>query len=109
MSIPLDSLYESRYTPEAGDTVYPDEWPSGGGKLVYADAFDQEYFGKDGQNVFRIKTYQKLIPTLPVKIEITGRTAQRKWGGYYIRCKITFCMDGEPDVITGGLFPLKWK
>jgi hypothetical protein len=87
------------YTPKPGMIVQPDLWPSGGWRLLPGDKFDLEYFGTD----LRIETGKDLIPSLPVKIIITGRKAHWEYNvGYRVRIKIEFCRDSEPSQFSGG-------
>ena len=71
--------------------VRPDGWKMGG--VVYRDPTMPEPFD------VRIETHQPVIASLAVKIETTGRVANRD--GMY-RCRVTFLGDGEPDTVCGG-------
>lgn len=48
------------------------------------------------------------IKELAVKVEITGRIPRRIMGGYYLRVRITFIGDCEPDTVVGGWTTYKW-
>jgi hypothetical protein len=48
------------------------------------------------------------IESLACNIEVTGRTVQRRdGGGLWVRVKITFPGDCEPDTVTGGWMLVK--
>ena len=49
------------------------------------------------------------IKEVAVNVEITGRTRIRRCGGWYVRVKVTFVGDCEPDVVTGGWVPAVWN
>lgn len=48
------------------------------------------------------------VKELGVNVEITGRTRQRRCGGWYVRCRITFVGDCEPDTVVKGWVPAVW-
>ena len=48
------------------------------------------------------------VKEVAVNVTITGRTRIRRCGGYYVRVKVTFKGDGEPDTHTGGWVPAVW-
>jgi len=78
----------------------PDLWPVGGHELITPSDFDVEYFGR---GTVRIKTGQSIIPTLAIKIWITGRRSHWTSGPCRkIRVKVEFLKDGEPSDFTGG-------
>ena len=45
------------------------------------------------------------IKELAVRVEITGRSRQRRHGGYYVRVKVIFVGDCEPDTVVKGWVP----
>ena len=51
---------------------------------------------------FRIESFNYVGTTRAVKVEITGRTRQWKSGEPWMRAKVTFVGDGEPDVELRG-------
>lgn len=80
--------------PQVGHFVYPDGWNGISGVLKP---------GLEGFCPFYITTNSNgPIKELACRIEITGRTWQRRGGISVVRCKITFVGDCEPDVICGG-------
>lgn len=81
--------------------IQPDSWGPGGWSLFEGDAFDKEYFGPD---TLRIETGQVIIPSLAVRVTVTGRKVTRydSKGKAGYRCKIEFIGDGEPSTYTGG-------
>jgi len=77
----------------------PDGWKSPAGSfIVDGDKFDKEYFG---EGTIRIRTGQKVIPTLAIKVRPTGRKLQWK-NGWRIRVQIEYLGDGEPSTFDGG-------
>ena len=60
-----DGLFSDRFYP-----LQPDEWPVGGHHIIPGDAFDVFYFG---EGTLRIATGHESIPTLAIKIHVTGR------------------------------------
>lgn len=78
-------------TPRAGLCVRPDGWQFGE-QLIEGDSF----------STLRLRTGQRVIESLAVEIAVTGRTLQRRYGMCWVRVRITFVGDGEPDVISGG-------
>lgn len=91
-------------TPRVGSFVEPDLWRMGE-PLVVSD-WDQA--------PFRIPTSMRaegaFLPTpsgfveVAVNVEVTGRTVRRRPNRYglWVRARITFIGDGEPDQVTGG-------
>ena len=79
--------------------VQPDEWQAGGWKIREADSFDSQYFGF---GTLRIDTGHETIPTLPIKIYVTGRTVQYTRQNPRIRIEVEFLRDGESSVWSGG-------
>ena len=89
----------TKITAKPNDEIQPDEWP-GYARLIEADDFDKQYFGAD---VLRVETNTTLIPTLAVKIEITGRHVSADyWRNPKIRCRIEFPQDDGTSVVTHG-------
>ena len=57
----------------------------------------------DSFSTFRIPTNSGgPIKSLAVEVEVTGRMPQKRLGSYYVRVKISFSGDGEPDVVCPG-------
>jgi hypothetical protein len=78
--------------PVVGLSVKPDEW-----------GYSSPLLPGDSFSTFRIGLHSGgPIESLAVEIEVTGRTVQRKTGGYFIRVKITFPGDCESDTVTRG-------
>ena len=69
----------------------PDGWKIGG--MVFVDDTMPEPF-----NV-RIETSNGVTPDVAVRIEVTGKVTDREG---FVRCRIVFLGDGEPDVPTKG-------
>ena len=53
---------------------------------------------------FRLPTpgLEPLIKSMPVNIEVTGSTLQRRAGSYWTRVRITWVNDCEPNTTSGG-------
>jgi hypothetical protein len=84
--------------PQVGLYVKPDGWAYGG-RLIEGDSFSE----------LRLTTNSGgPITDLAVRIEVTGRTLQRKQGVRSVRVRIVFIGDGEPDTITGGYMEVPW-
>lgn len=104
MSYTLKLSVLNKTSAQVGDQLYPDQWPSPG-NLIAPDSFDLQYFGGD---ILRVNTNQPVIPTLPVKVKITGRKAVYCWSftpgktTYKVRVKVEFVKDGEPSTFSGG-------
>ena len=64
------------------------------------DYCDSGYAGSE----FRIATRQDIIPSLPINIELTGRTLQLKpfCGFLMMRCRVEFPGDCAPSEYTRG-------
>lgn len=86
--------------------IQPDSWGPGGWSLFDGDAFDKSYFGPD---TLRIETGQEIIPSLAVRVTVTGHKVIRydNNGRAGYRCKIEFIGDGDPSTYTGGVVYLK--
>lgn len=84
-------------TPKLGSVIQPDEWRLSG-RLIVGDDFSR----------FRLTTNNGIVTSLPVRVEVTGRTIQYKNGERTVRVRITFLHDGEPDVTTGGFMYVPW-
>ena len=93
------------FKPEVGDFVRPEFWDFGD-NLIEGDSFsDSSYSGSD----FRLlRSYDSIIPSVPVNITITGKTPMRKSGQYWMRCKIEFVQDGEESTFSKGLILYKF-
>ena len=80
-------------TPQVGRYIKPDGWRFG--ELLQKG---------DNFSTFRLPTGSKFgVTSLAVEIETTGRTLQRREGeGGWVRVKITFVGDGEPDTVVRG-------
>jgi len=73
--------------------VEPDGWSPHGERLIKGDSF----------STFRIPTNSGWpVASLAIEVEVTGRTPIRRKSAYYVRVKITFPGDGEPDTVCGG-------
>ena len=85
---------------DVGTYVEPEGWGIGNLLKKGLDGFCQYYLPVNSGGP---------IKELAVNIEITGRTRQRRCGSYYVRVKITFVGDGEPDTITHGWVHSVWN
>lgn len=85
-------------TVRPGIWVKPDWWPTDG-RLFPLDVYEEDYF----PGAMRISTGLSLIPSLPVRVTITGRTAIFNGTTYKVRAKIEFLLDGEPSETTGAV------
>jgi hypothetical protein len=84
-------IYGVGYSPKVGTFVLPGSW-SFGEKLTASD-WDKAKFRlgrRDG------------VQSVAVNVVLTGGTLQRRSGNLWIRAKITFVGDGEPDQVVGG-------
>ena len=81
---------------KAGSRIESDH--GGSGPLEAGDAADLEILGIE----FRLpsRTYDNIA--YPVKVTITGRTVQWKYGSPRVRVRIEYVNDGEPNTVGGG-------
>lgn len=88
-------IYGREVKPQVGSFVIPDGKLVGECLLPGDETVDAGYRGSQ----FRWPTNDKLIPSVGVDIEITGRTLRRRayQNGYFVRCRIIFVGDCEPD------------
>jgi len=90
-----------------GMSIYPDSWNGDFSWLQDADAWDKYYFGD------RI-THRLPSPNYPdiksaVRIEVTGRTLQQKFGDNVVRGKVTWLTDdGENEQSSPCWIMLRW-
>lgn len=80
---------------QVGTYVWPDNWAMGNCLRK----------GLEGFCPFYLPTNNPIITQLACNVEITGRRPQRRCGDYYLRVRITFIGDGEPDTVCGGWIP----
>ena len=88
-------------TPRVGLQVIPDCW-------AYAEPLiDCDWDRAD----FRIWNGRALYPALAANVEVTGRTIRWTTGLIrpFVRVRITFVGDGEPNQMTGGRMYLDGK
>ena len=79
---------------EAGAYVVPDGWRGFGGLLREAG---------DGFSTYRLPVNSLgPIESLAAEVQITGRTVQYRGGNCWVRVRITFVGDGEPNTVTHG-------
>ena len=90
-------------TPAVGSYVILDAKLIGERRLPGDEPVDSGYAGC----MFRWPVNAKPIDTVAVNVEVTGRTLQRKWGGYYVRVRITWVGDCEPDTHGSGWMEVK--
>jgi len=91
-------IYGREQQAKVGSYVIPDGWNVGDVLLKGDEPVDASYQGSQ----FRVLTRQPVIPSLPVNVELTGRTLQRRGGLLMIRCQIEFVKDGEPSEFVSG-------
>ena len=89
----------TEFKAKPGMTIYPDLWPPSGTEIIDSDEYEKWYFGYE---MLRLKTYQEFIPSVAVKITITGRVIKYTSCDKRLRCRIEFLKDGEPSDFTGG-------
>jgi hypothetical protein len=80
---------------QVGSHIQPDGWKIG--NVLEA--------GLPGFCPFYLKTNNPIITRLACNVELVGRVLRRRLGDYYMRVRITFIGDGEPDVVCGGWIP----
>jgi len=83
---------------KAGTRVYVDSWHGcKWSHLVEPSDYDKEYFGD--RISFRLPSGTLLNISYAVRVEVTGRTRQWKFGESMVRGKITWLKDetGEPE------------
>ncbi len=95
----IHSAFNKDYAPTVGAYVMTDNWRPFG-CLLQGDNFSS----------FRIEiTPGGPIKDIAIEVEITGRLAQYFEGGWWIRCKITYPGDGEPDSVCRGWLFLDYR
>jgi len=89
----VTEIYGTDVNPQVGRYIKPDGWRFG--ELLAAG---------DDFSTFRLPTGHTVgITSLAVEIEVTGRTLQRREGeSGWVRVKIIYVGDGEPDQYSGG-------
>lgn len=89
----MSDFYGNDVSVYAGRHVCPDRWQLG--NKIRVD--------ETGFATWRIDTFNGgPIASLACEVVVTGRTLQRRMGSYYVRVRITFVGDGEPDTVTSG-------
>lgn len=79
--------------PAVGAYLRPDNWSIGACLTI-----DQSDFAP-----FRLPSARYADVAYPIRhVEVTGRTLVRRAAALYVRVRITFAGDGEPDTRTGG-------
>ena len=103
-TIPWQYKYKNEPAAIPGMTaIQGDEWPSASA-IIPGDSFDQKLFDTD---LRYDRSYCTVIPSLPVKIQVTGRVLHSVgFGGHYkIRCLInTWDSNEERVTFRGWLF-----
>jgi hypothetical protein len=84
---------------KVGTYVRPDGWGLGNCLTAGLEGFCDFYLPTNSGGP---------IKEVAVNVEVTGRTMQRREGSYWVRVKITFVGDGEPDVVVRGWTPYQW-
>ena len=97
-TVTQDGFYDITVTPSIGGLIRHDDRDYS--RLLEGDDFvDSGYGGSQ----FRVPTGFSHCPSVPLNITITGRTIQReRWGGAWVRIKIEWVNDCEPNTFTGG-------
>jgi hypothetical protein len=86
-------------TLQVGSYIEPDHWRIGNLLRPGLEGFCQYYLPTACGGP---------VKEVAVNVEITGRKPRRRAGDFYLRVKITFVGDGEPDTTTGGWTPCDW-
>ena len=94
-----DKLGSTVAVVDVGTYVEPDGWRIGNQLLPGLPGFCDYYLPTNSGGP---------IKELAVDIAITGRTRQRRCGSYYVRCRITFVGDCEPNTVVYGWVPAVW-
>lgn len=96
------TIYGREIVPQIGSYIEPDRW-SYGNKLVASD-WDEAQF----RLLTQYRAGGAYTPTpsgyveVAVNVEVTGRTLQRRKFGLWVRVRITFVGDCEPDETVSG-------
>ena len=91
-------VYGRDVVPAVGRVVRPENW-----------ALCERLLPGDDFSPFRIPTSSGgPIKSLAVRVETTGRMLHRKAGDLWIKVKITFVGDGEPDQVSPGWMLVPW-
>ena len=95
-----EGIYKEQPEAKAGMTsIEGDEWLYGAHAIIEGDEVDKEYFDTN----LRYDRCEKFIPSLAVKVEITGRKLHScGFSQYKIRCMITTWDDDEKPVSFRG-------
>ena len=72
--------------------IEPESWRLGGVLKPGLHGFCDYY----------LTTNSAVVKEVAVNVEITGRTIIRRQGDWYVRLRITFVGDGQPNTHTGG-------
>ncbi len=93
-------IYGQEITVGVGSVIMPDGWR-------FAEKLIPETWDKAD---FRIPTphLAPVIESLAVKVEVTGRTYQRKNGEYWVRVRIEYVGDCEPSTFVPGWMKRVW-
>lgn len=86
-----DSYPITVFMPQVGSYVKPDCWAIGE-CLIAGDDF----------SAYRLPTHNPIVKSLAVNVEVTGRKVMSNYGERFVRVRITFLGDGEPDQHTSG-------
>lgn len=89
-------------SPQIGSLVRPDEWRNAH-RLVESDWSEAPFRLPTGRMMPWADEVREV--RLAVRVEVTGRTVRRpfgRYGGRWVRVRVTFVGDGEPDTHTGG-------
>lgn len=93
-------LYQTLPRAEPGMTaIQGDEWPHAN-PIIEGDDLDMQYF----RTHIRYERYDDIIPSLPVRVELTGRKVYTGYGfdQSKMRCRITTWDNNEDPVSFGG-------
>jgi len=94
--------YEELPTAKPGMTaIEGDEWAYGAHAIIDGDEIDEKFFGTN----LRYDRCEEFIPTLPVKVEVTGRKLRScSFSNGKMRCVITtWDCNEEPVSFRGWL------
>ncbi len=98
----VTTVYGREVSPKTGMVIQADQW-AWGARLV--DCEQKEAIPGFAGADFRVEMWNTGV-SLAVNVVITGRVPTRRAGDYWLRCKIVFVGDCEPDTVVKGWIKL---
>ena len=95
------------YTWTLSDAVRVDGWGPCAERLEPIDPRDAAAPGWSATPAYRLRSPGTGL-RLAVAVTVTGRAPARWGGGYWVRCRVEFCGDGEPSTVAGGWIRANW-